>query len=64
MNSDIFDCKGAAEYLGIGGKRPERAIQKMIQAKRIKALLTSRKHGYRIHRKALEDAVLLGGPHA
>lgn len=61
MNADIFDCRGAADYLGIIGAYPERVVQKMIRAKKIKAFLPSRKQGYRIHRKALEDALLLGG---
>lgn len=61
MNENIFDCKGAAEFLGITCKRPERAIQKMVYSGRIKGLLLSKKQGYRFHRKALEDALLLGG---
>lgn len=61
MNENIFDCKTAAEFLGITCKQPERAIIRMVHAGRIRGLLLSRKQGYRFHRKALEDALLVGG---
>lgn len=61
MNPNIYDCKGAADFLGIKGKRPERAIQKMALKGVIRGVLLSKKHGYRFHQKALEDALILGG---
>lgn len=61
MNSDLMDSKAAAAFLGIKGKCADQTIERMVRAGKVRALLLTKKQGYRYHRKALEDAVLLGG---
>lgn len=61
MNDQLMDSKAAAEFLGITSKFAVQTLHKMVRAGKVRGLLLNRKQGYRFHRKALEDAVLLGG---
>lgn len=60
MDEIVYDSKQAIEFLGITGTYKNQALQRMVRKGTLRGLLLSRKQGYRFHRKALEDALLMG----
>ncbi len=57
----IYNSLEAAKILRISRKSPERLINRLCSKGIIRAQKPSRKEGWRIHEKALEDYLLLGG---
>lgn len=61
MEMIVFNTTEAAEYLKIKAKSPHRVIERLCRQGKIRAAMASKMQGYRIHKKALEDFLLLGG---
>lgn len=61
-NQVVYTSKEAAFFLRIDHlKHADRAVERLCRKGKIKARMDSKRQGYRIHRKALEDYLLLRG---
>jgi hypothetical protein len=59
-NQVVFTSMEAALFLRFENlKHPDRAIERLCRAGKIKAQKASKRQGYKIHRKSLEDYLLL-----